>query len=75
MTCPVTGELADGGTIVLIGNDIVRLHSLACAEAVKLSPLKVLGEARKIAERDEKATPKIMERSPPSSDGGSLRHE
>jgi hypothetical protein len=54
LACPVTGEPADRNTLVLIGDDIVRLHSFDCIEAVRKAPFEVLKEARSIAERERK---------------------
>ena len=47
--CPVTGKAVVANAFVLIGDDIVRLSSPECVEAVKKDPAAALKKAKELA--------------------------
>jgi len=57
VSCPVSGEPVDPDTIVLIGDELVRLHSKECVESVQARPLAVLETARALAEQEPERVP------------------
>ncbi|HEX5136387.1 MAG TPA: hypothetical protein VFY93_05405 [Planctomycetota bacterium] len=55
--CPITGKAVEPNAFVLIGDDIVRLSSPACVEAVKKDPAAALKKAKELAASGAKGEP------------------
>lgn len=51
-TCPVSGEVADAETVVLIGDSIVHLSSYDHLAELEAQPVQMLSRAKEIAARE-----------------------
>jgi hypothetical protein len=55
--CPITGKAVEPNAFALVGDDIVRLSSPECVEAVKKDPAAALKKAKELAAAGAKGEP------------------
>jgi hypothetical protein len=55
--CPITGKAVAPNAFALVGDDIVRLSSPECVEAVKKDPAGALAKAKELAAKGVKGEP------------------
>ncbi|MCK6461426.1 MAG: hypothetical protein L6Q95_16215 [Planctomycetes bacterium] len=73
--CPVTGKPVAPNAFVLIGDDIVRLSSPECVEAVKKDPAAALKKAKELAASGAKGEPGKEHGEGHDDHGGHGAHE